>query len=223
VFELSGSSCDGYVVNSRFVTRVADREGRERVTDLRSSTLETLDPAEFTFLNETYVDDVRTDLVRGTAEAMAGGLSVTLTEPEDAEMTLGRAIFPTAHTLLILEAAQAGERVVEARVFDGGDDADTLFDTTTLIGPARTGLAGSTDDERAALATMPEADAATGWRLVISYFEVGGDSAGEQLPDYELAFTMLQNGVSYDVVFDYGTFSLSGKLSELELMEMPDC
>lgn len=221
VFELSGDACEGYVVNSRFVTRVADREGGVRVTDLRSSTFETLDPAVFTFLNQTYVDDVLASEVKGRAEARAGGTAVTLTEPQDTGTTLGRAIFPTAHTLSMLEAAREGERVLEAIIFDGGENADTLFETTTIIGPARTGLPNAQDVEADALSAVAGAGEMDAWRLTISYFEQGGGDGGEQVPDYELAFTMLDNGISYDIRFDYGTFGMAGDLVELELMDAP--
>lgn len=221
VFELTGNACEGFVVNSRFATRVTDREGNTRVTDLRSSTFETLEPAAFTFLNQTYIDDVLASEVKGRAEGRAGGVAVTLTEPKDTEITLGRAVFPTAHTLLMLEAAREGERVLEATIFDGGENADTLFDTTTFISSGRTGLAEAAPSEREALAAVPGAEETEAWRFSISYFEKDGNG-GEQLPDYAIAFTMLENGVSYDVEFDYGTFSMTGDLVELELMDAPE-
>jgi len=211
VFEVSGNVCEGFVVNSRIVTRIADREGNMRVTDLRSSTFETMEPASFTFLNRTYIDDMR-----------AGGVAVTLNEPKDSEMTLGRAVFPTAHTLLMLEAAREGERILEATIFDGGENADTLFDTTTFIRPVETGLAGAGRGEEAALSALEDAEALDLWRLSISYFEKGKEADGEQLPDYALSFRMLENGISYDVELDHGSFALSGSLAELELTEAAD-
>jgi len=222
VFELSGDACEGYVVNSRFVTRVSDREGSSRVTDLRSSTFETLEPATFTFLNQTYVNDVLASEVKGKAEGRAGGVMVTLTEPKDTGISLGRAVFPTAHTLLMIEAASEGERVLEATIFDGGENADTLFETTTFIGEGESGLPGAAKTEAEALSALPDADESTTWRLSISYFEKNGGDGGEQVPDYELTFTMLKNGISYDIRFDYGTFAMTGELVELELMEAPE-
>lgn len=222
VFELSGDACEGYVVNSRFVTRVSDREGNTRVTDLRSSTFETLEPATFTFLNQTYVDDTLASEVKGKAEGRAGGVTVTLTEPKETEIELGRAVFPTAHTLLMLEAAREGERVLEATIFDGGENADTLFETTTFIGKGDAGLPRAADVEAEALSAVPDAREATAWRLSISYFEKNGGDGGEQVPDYELAFTMLESGISYDIRFDYGTFAMAGDLVELELMDAPE-
>lgn len=221
VFEMSGSSCEGYTVNSRFVTRVVDREGISRVTDLRSATFEQLDPPEFTFLNQTYIDEGLTSVVKGSATTRDAAVAVTLAEPKTADITLGHAVFPTAHTRLIIDAAQAGERVLEAPVFDGGDAADRIYSTTTVIGPPETGMPGTSPDEMAALSGLPTAATLNSRHLTISYF--APSDVGEPTPDYTLTFDMLDNGVSYNATFDYGAFVLSGRLAELELYPVPAC
>ena len=50
VFEVTGSSCEGFTVNSRFVTEVNDQDGGRRVTDLRSSTYENAGAAPCRYL-----------------------------------------------------------------------------------------------------------------------------------------------------------------------------
>jgi len=120
------------------------------------------------------------------------------------------------------DAAQSGERILEASVFDGGDEADAVYDTATVIRSGEEGRPGAPPLEREGLSALPDATDRTAWRLVISYFESGGDG-GESVPDYELTFTMLDNGISYDVAFDYGAFTLAGELTELTLGSIPDC
>lgn len=222
VFELSGGDCEGYVVNSRFVTRMTDRDGTVRVTDLRSASFETMAPARFEFMNQTFSDSRKLVEVKGSAEARADGLRVKRTTPKPATLTLDRALFPTAHTQLILQAARAGEKVLEAPVYDGGDTADTVYDTTTVIGAGQTGLPGAGPGERTALSAVEDAGDLTAWRLVISYFDPAS-AAGDATPMQEMAFTMLENAVSYDVTFNYDSFALSGTLSELKLEPAPDC
>lgn len=224
VFDLSGAACEGFTGNSRFVTRIASRDGATQTTDIRSSTYETLEPATFTFNNRTFVDDVLQLEVKGEARARAEGVAVDLSEPKESAFTLGRAVFPTAHTLLVLDAAAEGERLLEAAIYDGGDSADALWETTTVIGEARTGLPGVEAGERAVLSAIEDAEETRAWRLVMSYFSTGEDEpTGERVPDYEISFTMLENGIAYDVTFDYGTLKFAGTLTELELGEMPDC
>jgi len=222
VFELNGSPCTGYTVDFRNVTRVVDREGTRRVTDMRSSTRETFSPPQLTFTHETFVDDELSTSVAGTASASAGGISVDITAPKETTLQLPRAIFPTAHTRLMLESAEAGERILEATVYDGGDEADSLYETATVIGDGAEGLPGASPDERVILSAVDGALARTAWRVVISYFEQGG-AEGERTPQYELNTYMLDNGVSYDVSFNYGAFKMAGELTELTALEAPDC
>lgn len=222
-FELSGSSCEGYSVNFRNVTRVTDREGEVRVTDLRSSTHETLMPPSLDFDHKTYVDDELATEVAGVATARATGVEVAVRVPKETTLSLPRAIFPTAHTRLIIDTAREGERILETTVYDGGDEASTAYETATVIGPRQTGLPGASSAEREALSALPDADALSAWRLVISYFEPGA-AEGERSPEYELTFTLLENGISYDVSFNYGAFTLEGDLTELALTEpAPAC
>ena len=223
VFEINGSECAGYTVNFRNVTRVVDREGTTRVTDLRSATVETIAPPMLDFTHETYVDDAPVTGVVGSAHATAGGVNVEIFEPKETTLSLRRAIFPTAHTRLIIEAAKSGEQVLEATVYDGGDEADAVYETATVIGPVGTDMPGASASEREVLSQIPEAAGHEAWRLVITYFEAGA-AEGERQPEYELTFSLLDNGVSYDVAFNYGAFSLSGELTELTLTEPPtDC
>lgn len=221
VYDIAGSACEGFTVKSRFVTQIVDREGVTSTTDVRSSSFETVDPPRFSFSNEQYVDEGLASVVRGTAEARADGIAVTLEEPKAAEATLPRAVFPTAHTMLALEAARNGDRVLEAPIYDGGENADTVYQTTTVIGPSETGLPAAAPDETAALGAMADADTARSRHFVVSYFETAAE--GEPTPRYVLTFEMLDNGVSYAATFDYGEFVLSGRLAELDLTAAAPC
>lgn len=221
VFNIEGSECEGYTVDFRNVTRVVDREGTSRVTDLRSATFEGFTPPILDFSHETFVDDELLSAVKGTARASASGVEVAVEEPKVTTLALRRAIFPTSHTRLILEAAESDERVLEATVYDGGDEADAVYETATVIGPGATGLPGATPDERAVLMEIPDVEAMKAWRLVITYFQAGA-AEGERQPEYELTFTLLANGVSYNVAFNYGAFSLTGELTELSIIDTPD-
>ncbi|WP_420393112.1 EipB family protein [Acuticoccus sp.] len=222
VFEVNGAVCEGFTNNSRFVTRTVNREGDTVVDDLRLSTFETFEPAEFVFLNQTVSESDTVSVVEGRATGKASGTIVELTEPKERTARLPRAVFPTQHTVLILQAAAAGERVLEAPVFDGGGDADRVFATTTVIGDPETGLQGAGPRERSALAAVPDAAELATYTLVISYFDQGATS-GEAVPDYVISFRMLQNGISYDATFDYGSFALAGRLVELELGPATQC
>ena len=57
--------------------------------------------------------------------------------------------------------------------------------------------------------------------MTISYFE--GEKSGEQLPVYELSFEMYANGVSGNLVLDYGEFAVRGTLSTLDVLTASPC
>ncbi|UOM36113.1 EipB family protein [Acuticoccus sp. I52.16.1] len=222
VYELEGSACDGYTVTSTFQTNTVDREGEMSRTDLRTSTYETLSPAEFHFLNQTFLAGDGQTVIDGQARGTPSGTIVELSKPKMGRYDLARAIFPTQHTRLVLTAAANGERVLEVPMFDGGGTADTVYDTTTVIGPPTMGLPDASQRERAAFAALGDADERATYTTSISYFDQAGEN-GETVPDYVISFRMMDNGISYNATFDYGTFVLSGRLTELEPMPMQEC
>lgn len=221
VFEFGGSACEGFSVASRFVTRLVDLEGGSRVTDLRSATFETVEPATYTFRHRTFVNEIEQDPVAGRAERTDGGVAVELDEPDEETARLPETVvFPTRQVAELLAAAARGERIHEEEVFDGSDTGTKVYSTTAVIGPEKPGRGEPGRDLPEALEALPED---IGHRRVsLSYFDLE-NATGEVLPSYELSFVLHPNGVSRDIVFDYGEFALEGRLVELELGEIPDC
>jgi hypothetical protein len=56
VYEFTGSECEGYKVNFRFVTQV-DSGGEKKITDQQSSTFEDLKTGRFEFESKSYSGD----------------------------------------------------------------------------------------------------------------------------------------------------------------------
>ena len=46
---------------------------------------------------------------------------------------------------------------------------------------------------------------------------------GEELPTYQMSFTLYENGVTNDLVMDYGDYALSGSLEEIEPLADQGC
>jgi hypothetical protein len=59
-----------------------------------------------------------------------------------------------------------------------------------------------------------------GWRVRLAFFPV--DASAEK-PDYELGMRLLDNGVSQDMVIDYGEYSIRAKLDDIEPLSKPNC
>ena len=66
VYDLTGSPCEGYTQNMRFVTRMTNQSGNAVVTDLRSSTWEDARGKRFRFDSSQYRDEKATDVLSAT-------------------------------------------------------------------------------------------------------------------------------------------------------------
>lgn len=219
VFNLVGSPCEGYTLNTRLVTKIIDREGRQVLSDMRSSTWEDGLGKRFHFNTSQYLNNTLAEVVKGRAKRLTGdGISVDLERPKKSELRLANgALFPSQHALTILRAARKGEFLVQSRIYDGSDSGDKTFATTAVIGkpiaPGKDKLDSITNGE--ALARL------VSWPVSVSYFD--GTGKGDGIPSYELAFRLYENGVSRKLHISYGEFSLTGSLSSLELFEQQSC
>jgi hypothetical protein len=215
-FDFSGTACDGYAQNFRQFTEMQSPEGPARVSDMRSATFETGDGKNFRFKVETDVDRSRVEASDGRAvRSDDGALSVALSAPSTAKIDLDRdVLFPTEHLRHIIDAARGGEHLLAVKVFDGSETGQKVFDTTTVIGKAQTGVA---DD---ATKTVPDLAGVTRWPVAISYFEEG---KRDSQPNYVLSFDLYENGISRALKLDYGDFVLAGNMVELEMLPTQPC
>jgi hypothetical protein len=136
VYEFTGSPCEGWVTNFRQMTELQMNEGGERVSDMRSSTFEEGDGSAFQFKTDTFINNKQVDAVDGNArKASDGGLAISLSKPKPSKTDLDAgAVFPTAQILRIMDAAKAGEKTAEIKIFDGSDSGSKVFDTMAIIG-----------------------------------------------------------------------------------------
>ena len=58
------------------------------------------------------------------------------------------------------------------------------------------------------------------WPVSIGYFEAKG---GDLTPSYQIDFRLYENGVSRDLLIDYGDFSIHGTLTSLEYLKATEC
>ncbi|ACB95419.1 cell envelope integrity EipB family protein [Beijerinckia indica] len=215
-FDFTGSACEGYVQNFRQLTELQPAEGPTRVSDMRSATFEDGDGRNFTFKIQTTNDQGPGDLVDGKARrATSGPVLVDLTKPKKTKFDLAAdAVFPTEHLRLILQAAKAGEHLLQVNVYDGSEKGDKLFETTTIIGNVIEKPATET------AVKIPALEGLRRWPVSISYFE---NARKDENPAYKLAFDLYENGISRALRLDYGDFVLSGELSSLELLPQQAC
>ena len=221
VFEFAGSGCDGYTMNMRLVTRVEAKTGHASVTDLRSSTWEQGAGKQYRFNSSNYQGEKLEDSTSGDAERVDNDhhVVVHVRVPKAKNIKVdGPVLFPTQHSLRILHAAISGNRILQARVYDGSSSGDKVYATTAFIGKklppgARLPARKIANDE-----TLEKLES---WLVSISYFDT--DDENRETPVYQLNFRLYKNGVSRELLIDYGDFAIKGALSSLEFMTAPEC
>ena len=220
VFEFTGSECDGYSLNMRLVTQMTDSQDQTNVTDLRSSTWEQGNGRTFRFQSSQFVNEKPTDVTNGRAvrETPNEAIRVKLSQPARAELKLtGPVLFPTQHSLALIEKARAGQTLFQARIYDGSEKGQKVYDTTAIIGRV---VPPGADQSLEPVAKDKGLGELASWPVSIGYFEEQG---GDLTPSYQIDFRLYENGVSRELLIDYGTFSVHGTLTGLEYLKTPEC
>jgi hypothetical protein len=221
VFEFTGSPCDGYSLNMRMVTEMTDSQGQSNLTDLRSSTWEQGDGEKFRFQSAQYLNDKLGDVTMGRAVRATPNetVKVNLSQPAHAELDLsGPIFFPTQHSIALIDKALAGQHLFQARIYDGSEKGRKVYETTAFIG--KLVKPGSDDATLEPAAKEKKLGDLPSWPVSIGYFEA---KDGDLTPSYQIDFRLYENGVSRNLLIDYGDFSIQGKLTSLEYLKPKEC
>ncbi|MHA6684839.1 cell envelope integrity EipB family protein [Mesorhizobium sp. A556] len=213
VYEFNGSPCEGYTVNFRFVTQIATSE-TTRLTDQQTTTYEDAKGKTFSFLTKSFSDQQLDKEVKGTATKDAKGVEVDIEKPQKAVVQLAATQFPTQHLVELIEKAEKGEKFYETSLFDGSENANKVMTTTVVVGKKTQAAKG--DPELPALARLGKDKY---WPVDIAYFDLSDKESGEETPAYRISFKLHENGLTRDLVMDYGDFSMTGKLVNLALFD----
>jgi len=203
-------SCDGWTIDQRYRLSVTSEEGEDSQIVVSYSTWESKDGLSYRFYIRKLRDGDMTEQTRGRSKMPASGEpgEAVFSQPEAATIELPRgALFPTDHTLLLIRAAEKGERFVGRKVFDGGE-VEGATEVTAVIGQP----------------TIPAADARPllkrrGWPMRLAFYRPS--SSGSE-PDYEVGMKMLDNGVAESMTLDYGDLVVRANLREIEAIP-PTC
>ncbi|CDX18042.1 conserved exported hypothetical protein [Mesorhizobium sp. ORS 3324] len=212
VYEFNGSPCEGYTVKFRFVTQIVTNENT-RLTDQQTTTFEDAEGKTFSFVTKSFVDQNLDKEVKGMATREPKGLKVDIDKPEKSTLELAATQFPTQHLVELIGKAEKGESFYQTNLFDGSEDANKVMTTTVVVGKKTE--ADKSDPEAPALAKLATDKY---WPVDIAYFD-DTDKSGEEIPEYRISFKLHENGITRDLVMDYGDFSMTGKLVNLSLFE----
>lgn len=205
-------SCDGYAQTQRMLLRLQDSRGQEMVSDSNYTTWESRDGNVIRFNARSALNGEVSEKYSGRAELEGRGEGgvVTFSDPDMPKVDLQEGtIFPTQHFFEIIETALAGETVLNRRLYDGSGP-DGIYDTVAIVSRG-----GGTNEEVGGELL----DDLSSWRIRLAYF-MPDDQGG--IPEYEIGLRLYQNGVTSDLLLDYGDFSMTAKLSRLEFLSA-DC
>jgi hypothetical protein len=212
-----GETCDGWTVEQRYRLRMQYAESNEVEVSSNFVTWESKDGLRYRFNERKLRNGEVDEEVRGEARLDGPGQGgvAEFTKPQKSQIDLAPGtMFPTAHTLFLIERAKAGDQFVAKDVFDGAGE-DRSVEITAVIG-----------QEQSAEATAREGGVDSpllkrpSWRIRLAFFP--SDSKSDK-PDYELGMRLLDNGVSRDMTLDYGDFAIRAKLDEIEALPKPSC
>lgn len=205
------AGCEAHSTSQRFFTRFVTTEGLSSTSDIVFSATESIDGSRFTF---DMADSVNGQMVEHhVGEAGGGQISFSLPDPQRGVLPPGT-IFPTQQTARLVASALAGERFLDARVFDGGAE-DEVYDTVARIDPVEgmylphpdsTGLAGLTQLQS--------------WYVSMSYYDIGADVT---TPNYEISYRLFSNGIVDELRMDYGDYAFYARMVQLDLLDQPSC
>jgi hypothetical protein len=222
VYELTGSACEGYTQNMRFVTQMTNQSGTAAVTDLRSSSWEEGNGKRFRFNSSQYRDEKATEVTAGDAARgnAADDVKVELTKPAKKGLSLRSGVyFPVQHSIALLKAAKAGKTTFRADLYDGSEKGEKVYDTVSFIGrPVPPGG----NRKLPAVKNAEALDRLAAWPVSIGYFEPGSDKL-DAVPVYELTFWFFEDGVSRKLFIDYGEFAINGELKEITFHAPSKC
>jgi hypothetical protein len=209
-------SCDGWTVTQRYRMTFLYATGQETELAYNLVSWESKDGLHYRFFMRRTEDGEETKELRGDAqlEEAGGRGKAHFTLPEDKTVALPPGtLFPTAHSMRLLEHAEAGDSFIYLPVFDGNDDPG-LFDVSAVILPRPTKTAESSAP------ASPLLDGGPQWGIALAFY--GRDPATPS-PEHEQYVNIHDNFVVEELRLDYGKFTVDGTLRKLEKLPPPTC
>ncbi len=210
-------TCEGYTSDQQIAADIWNVTGGQVYTEFSSSSWEARNQTLFRFTMRTKLNEEVSREVRGKANRDKDGEDGTIifSKPKEAEHVLDPAVlFPSEYANRLIKAAREGETVFRANMFDGSDDK-IIFDTVSFIG--QKGNNDDSEDETEQHSLLAGLDY---WPVQASYHPT---KTKDELPDFEISMRMYANGVTTDLVLDYGDFALNGKLLKLKEIDGGGC
>ena len=208
-------SCAGWSLEHRSRLDVTYVPGAAIRLTSTVATWESRDGLEYRFDVRNSANGRVTERIQGRATLAADGRTgrvVYGTPAGRIDALPAGTVFPTTHSVRVLEAAKNAPALAAMPVFDGLTLEGTFLISAALGRPRAPGPAPS-----AALAGL---DNRLSWPLQMAFFPIAGKAAE---PAHEIGMVMYDNGVGENLLLDFGDFKVRAHLLRLEMSEHPSC
>jgi hypothetical protein len=128
---------------------------------------------------------------------------------------VGAPLFPSQHLHALIAAARTDQRFFSTSIYEGAGSGEKADTATAIIGMAQHDQANG-----------PLTKGKTRWPVSIAYFsqDVAKDQEfGEETPVYQMNFMLYENGVTRELIMDYGDYALSGTLESITALDRESC
>ncbi len=207
-------SCDGWISNHKFSLNYEYTGTPPLDVESKFTSFEGFGGKLLNFSSSRIANGEPDQELRGLATISDAQNIAQFSIPKDLSFKLsGATLFPAAHTIKLIEAAQKGQKIVSAQVFDGSDDKGPV-EINAVIGKK----------------TLPQPDTKLdkaltgggGWVMRLAVFPNNNDD-NQTISDYEMTMNMLENGIIKDMTVDYHNFSVTQKLVAIEPLKEDKC
>jgi hypothetical protein len=210
-FEWS-DGCDGWVVQQHYDLAMSYEESGDVNISIAFVTWESKDGLHYRYNVRKLRDGQPDEDLKGEATMAGAGKpgEAAFSKPDASTVKLDPGtLFPTGHTLALVQAAIAGDNFVSKRVFDGG----------TVAGPDQV-TAGIGAEHKADPNDPDPLLRKRWWPVRMAFFAADSDGT---TPDYELGMDLQEDGIARNMILDYGNFTVKAKLEKIEKLPPPRC
>ena len=204
------SNCDSWTVGQRYTVRYYFSNGEMNETNTQYSSWESKDGKNFRFHVTNDSSNGKPTKLSGSASLTGNNLNIAkFTAPKLKNFILPPStMFPSTHSFFLIDSALSGKRFINMAIFDGSE-LEGAISTSVVIGPKKV-----SQSKTAKMLSGPY------WPIRMAFFS---DKADQLEPDYEISVEMQLNGVSKDLVLDYGNFTVNVDLLKVESVKSPPC
>ena len=210
-----GETCDGWLIEQKFVLNVVRVDGVAMDLTAISSTWEAKDGSRFRFSIKRKRNGEAVEKIRGEGriDGVDGSGFAEFELPKKIRIKLPKdTVFPTKHTLRLIQLAKEGVRTDRQFVFDGSKLESASPVSAFILQPKTS--------KNPSPALNPPFGPFEVRNIHLAFFAATGVAPE---PEFEMSIELQDNGIAPSLILNYGDYSVKGVLTRLEPLEKPDC